>query len=322
MLLSRTAEAVYWTGRYLERAEATARILASHTELYLDLPKAAGLGWRSLLAVTGSEDLFAELYDDPSGDVTEEQVVRFLAIDRRNPGSILSALGKARDNLRGTRPLFARSAWEVLNRLYLVAAEDAEAAVHRRGRLLWTEEVVADVQQLAGLLNGTMSHDEVHAFFQLGRQIERADMTTRVLDVRAANLLADGERLGAYADLQWMSVLHSLTAEQTYLRNVQCRVQGADALRFLLQDPQFPRSVEHCLIRVAGALLEVPRHEAAMAVCARVQDRIEEAKVRTLALDGLHEFVDELQEELATLHDLVSLTYFRRPSREPLLASA
>lgn len=322
MLLARTAEAVYWTGRYLERAEATARILASHTELYLDLPKAAGLGWRPLLAVTGSEELFAELYGDPATDATEQNVVRFLAIDRRNPSSILSALGRVRDNLRATRPLFARDAWEVLNRLYLVAIEDAEAAVNRRGRLLWTDEVVADVQQLTGLLQGTMSHDEIHAFFQLGRNIERADMTTRVLDVRAVTLLADGDRLGAYCDLQWMSVLRSLTAEQTYLRNVQCRVQGADALRFLLQDPQFPRSVEHCLIRAAGALLEIPRHEAAMAVCARTQDRIEAAKVRTLALDGLHEFVDEVQGDLAELHELVSLTYFRRPTRAPLLASA
>lgn len=321
MLLSRMAEAVYWTGRYLERAEATARIVSAHTELFLDLPKSAGLGWESLLVVTGSEDPFEDRHPVP----TEEAVVAFLAIDRANPGSIISALGRARDNVRTARAIFPREAWETVNALYLVSLETAEEAVVRHGRVAWTGEVIREVQRLGGLLADAMSHDDAYSFFRMGRLLERADMTTRVLDVRVAGLLdPHADRLAPYAEVQWLSMLRSLTADQMYRRKVHGTVAGPESLRFLLRDPQFPRSVEHCLTDFAGALLEVPRHEEPMAACARAQRFIETPTIDDLTWEHLHGVVDAVQQHLAELHDAVRATYFdtATPVTAGLLATA
>lgn len=321
MLLSRMAEAVYWTGRYLERAEATARIVAAHTDLYLDLPRASGLGWEPLLALTGSTEPFEARY--PAA--TEEAVVAFLTIDRGHPGSIVAALGRARDNVRTARAIFPREAWETVNALYLVCLETAEEAVLRPGRPGWTSEVTGEIQRLGGLLADTMSHDDAYSFFRMGRLVERADMTTRVLDVRVAGLLAPrADRLVPYTEVQWLSLLRSLTADQMYRRKVHGGVAGPDALRFLLRDPQFPRSVEHCLTRFAGALLEVPRHDVPMAACAEAQRFIEDSEPDDLAWDRLHGWVDALQQQLAALHDSVRATYFdtAAPVAADLLASA
>lgn len=322
MLLSRLAESVYWTGRYLERAEATARILAAHTELFLDLPRSAGVTFAPLLAIAGS----AEHFDEVRGDPTEEAVISWLAADRANPASIVASLAQARENVRTTRQLFPREAWEIVNHTYLCAVEEAEHVVHRRSRLRWLDDVAVDLQRLTGLLAGAMHQDETYSFLRVGRHLERADMTTRVLDVRATTLMGPpDEVLRAFVDVQWLSVLRSLSAHQAYRRRVQGRVSGPEVLRFLLQDPQFPRSVEHCLTQIAQSLLELPRHEDAMAVCARSQQQIEEARVRTLAWDGLHEFVDELQLQLAALNDVTTTTWFRgtvAAPPPPLLASA
>ncbi len=320
MLLSRVAEAVYWTGRYLERAEATARIIKVHTELFLDLPKAAGVTWTPLLAITGSATPFEELYDSTDN---EEDIVCFLAADGRNSSSIVASLARARENMRTTRPVFPRELWEALNNLYLITIENCEDAVPRRSRLAWLDALLADCQRLSGTMAGTMSHDDAYAFLSIGRYLERADMTTRVLDVRAGTLTSAGDELRPYADLTWMSVLKSLSAYQMYRRKVQSRVRGADALQFLLQDPQFPRSVEHCLIEVSRYLLELPNHEHPMTAAAGAQVLVGDAKVKSLAWDGLHDYTDALQVQLDAVHELVATTYFgTSASTQVMLASA
>lgn len=311
MLLSRAAEAAYWTGRYLERAESTARIVKVHTELYLDLPRSAGMSWDPLLAITGSTADFDARYHRRDGAASaEEDIVCFLTADSRNPSSVVASLAAARENVRTTRPVFPRELWEALNTLFLVASENAEEAVPRRTRLRWLDEVVADCQRLTGIMAGTMSDDDAHSFLRIGRHIERADMTTRVLDVRAGEMAVGGDDLRPYSDLTWMSVLKSLAAYQMYRRKVQSRVTGPEALGFLLQDPQFPRSVECCLVGMARLLLELPRHEAAMATCAAAETLVADAKVRALAWDGMHEYVDDLQLGLDALHASLADTYF------------
>jgi uncharacterized alpha-E superfamily protein len=306
MLLSRVAECVYWAGRYLERTEGTSRLLSVHSELYLDLPKAAGLSWSPLLAVTGSQESFHEAHDHQ----TEESVVAFLASDLANPGSIVSSLGRARENMRITRALLPRQAWEVLNELYLSATATRADAVDRRTRARWCDLVMQKCQTLSGTLAGTMSHDDVYSFLEIGRFVERADMTTRVLDVQAGILFGRADELQPYADVTWTSVLRMLSAHQMFLRTARCGVSGSDALRFLLQDPQFPRSIERCLTEITRALLELPRYDEPMHSCASMQQVLETALVDELAIDGLHEFVDRLQLCLGELHDVVTTTYF------------
>jgi uncharacterized alpha-E superfamily protein len=307
MLLSRVAEGVYWVGRYAERAEATARLVKVHTELFLDLPKSAGVGWSPLLAVTGSSDAFSSHYQD----VTEENVVGFLTVDADNPSSVIASLARARANLRVTRTVLPRSAWEVLNGLFVWAVDTSPQAVDRRTRMAWMDHIVRQCQLFAGSLAGTMCHDESYSFLEIGRFIDRADMTTRVLDIQAEILV--GQRADAirpYADITWMNVLHSLSARQMFLQNGQSGTPGPDALRFLLKDPRFPRSVEHCLTAVSRCLLELPGHNEPMAGCAALQSQLEDVDVSELAEAGLHDFADRLQHGLNRLHALLNETYF------------
>lgn len=329
MLLSRVAESVYWSGRYLERAEATARLVKVHTELFLDLPRSAGLGWGPLLAVTGSSALFADRYqlceDADSGatgngaggagglGAAEEDVVAFMATDTDSHTSVLSSLTRARANLRLTQALLPPAAWEVLNELQHWAADTAGAAIDRRTRMGWLDHVIRQCQLLAGLMAGTMSHDDTYAFLEVGRFVERADMTTRVLDLQAGILVCDADHeLAPYADVTWTSVLRSLAGQQAFRRSCGAVVSGPDALRFLLEDPQFPRSVEHCLIAISRALIELPRSDEPMSGCADVQRLLEGADVGRLTdAEALHDHVDLLQGALASLHDTLVSTYFR-----------
>src|SRR3984957_10315630 len=287
MLLSRVAEGVYWVGRYAERAEATARLVKVHTELFLDLPRSAGVGWSPLLAVTGSSDAFSS----HDRDVTEENVVGFLTVDADNPSSVVASLARARANLRVTRTVLPQSSWEVLNGLFLWAVDTAPQAVGRRTRMAWMDQIVRQCQLFAGSLAGTMCHDESYSFLEMGRFIDRADMTTRVLDVQAEILVGQGAASGRpYADITWMNVLHSLAARQMFLQHSHWGASGPEALRFLLNEPRFPRSVEHCLTAVSRCLLELPAHRAPMAGCAAVQNQLEDADVARLAEAGLHQF--------------------------------
>src|SRR5262249_33631794 len=130
MLLSRFAETLYWAGRYLERAEATARMIRVHTELVLDLPLAAGVGWSPLLAVTGCSGEFLGRHTAPD----EDDVVDFLATDPKNRGSVLASIGQARANLHASRVVLPNSSWEVMNNLHSWALASAEEAIGRRTR--------------------------------------------------------------------------------------------------------------------------------------------------------------------------------------------
>src|ERR1700687_3038204 len=200
MLLSRVAEDVYWAGRYVERSEATARLVKVHSELFLDLPKSAGVGWSPLLAVTGSGDAFSTQYSNAA----EDEVVAFLVVDADNPSSVIASLAEARANLRVTRTVLPPLSWEVLNGLFLWALETSAQAVDRRTRIAWMHHIVGQFQLFTGSLAGTMCHDESYSFLEIGRYIDRADMTTRVLDVQAGILVGRGAgEVTQYDDITW-----------------------------------------------------------------------------------------------------------------------
>ncbi|WP_370324634.1 alpha-E domain-containing protein [Euzebya sp.] len=315
MLLSRLAEHVYWAGRYLERAEGTAQMVRATTELYLDLPRSVSVGWRPLLAVTGAEGSYEEVVrTDGTGAVAteEHQIVGFLTTRSDNPGSVLASITAARTNLRAVRALLPRRGWEVANSLFLWATENDALAVPRRSRLDWLGEIVQRCHTVAGVLDATMSHDDAYAFLQIGRHLERADLTTRVIDVQAAILL--DHRLGdgtlPYADVTWMGVLKSVSAMQMFRRVARAGVSGPRALDFLLCDSQFPRSVEFCLTELSRRLLELPHHDDAMAACAAAQQTLTETDLTGLSGTELHRFVDVLQTRLGAINAAIADTWF------------
>ncbi|MDQ7734967.1 alpha-E domain-containing protein [Halomonas sp. SpR1] len=308
-MLSRVAENLYWMARYIERAEDTARLLSVNSHLMLDLPGRLPLGWAPLIEMTGSLETFTARYDD----FDERNVVHFLCADPDNDISIISALASARENLRTTRDVVPREIWEEVNQLYLSVADHAENGVSPRRRDSFLKSVIRGCQALTGLIEGTLSHGPARTFIELGRQLERADMTTRIVDVRSASLLPQNpEELLPFENLQWMSVLKSLTAYQMYRQQVRLRVRGPDVLRFLLQDPNLPRSIACSLETLGHELTLLPRQDRPAATVSLVRADVVDADIQALAHSPskLHLFIDELQIGFAAIHDTLSATYF------------
>ena len=174
----------------------------------------------------------------PSVDAAE----RFFVADRDNPSSVRSSLALARESVRTTRDIVPSEAWRSINELCLWVTQELDAETSHRRRYGIHSRVVERCQQISGLLADTMSHDAAYQFFRLGRGIERADMTTRIIDVAAAMLLGR-EQLARFDNTLWMAVLQSLSAYQMYRQKVRRRIDGPDVIAYLLKDTQFPRAI-------------------------------------------------------------------------------
>jgi uncharacterized alpha-E superfamily protein len=314
MLLSSVAERVYWMSRYIERAENTARIILVNHNLLLDMPRTMELGWEPLVSIMGSREAFYENHSEAS----ERNVIRYLVSDPHNPNCLVACLAQARENLRTTRAIVPRSAWETLNDTYAYASESKAAATARRGRYAYLRHIIDCCHMLAGKLSGTMSHDQTYDFLRMGRNMERADMTTRVIDVRGSNLLpSHSEDLKPFDDIQWKSVLDSLAAYQMYRRQVHVRVFGTAVLRFLLQDAVFPRAVQYTLSEVAHCLRSLPGNESALRVLGRAQRLVQRVDVSAIVHAGLTDFINELQLVHSELHDQLRTCFFEAVEEPP-----
>ena len=308
-MLSRVAENLYWLGRYIERAENTARIVAVNANLLLDLPKGIAPGWEPLVQITSSAALFDEHYTEPD----ERSVVRFLVSDTCNPGSILSALSQARENTRTVRDIVQRELWEVVNEVYIYARENQQSGLSKRGRFAYLKHIIRSSQTFTGLGSGTMNHNAGFHFLRLGALLERADMTTRIIDVRSASLLPEQKAAQrTFENIQWMSVLKSLHAYQMYRQKMQVRVRRRDALRFLLQDDEFPRACYRCIKAAESRVKRLPHNDAPLRMLARVKRMTDSADIDRLAesQSHLHIFIDQLQLGLALVHEEIAGQYF------------
>ncbi|MEI8241437.1 MAG: alpha-E domain-containing protein [Actinomycetota bacterium] len=313
MLLSRVADNIYWGARYMERADDTARVVRSFTEVLLDLPVGVASSWEPLLAVVGGREQF----DKGHARANESDIVRFLVADPSNFGSVVSSVAHARENLRTTREILPRDAWQTVNDLYLFTQRDAESGVDRRTRNRFLSRVVSEHQRLDGVISGAMHRDEAYELWRLGQAIERADMTTRVLGVRAFALLAvpADDDYDDYDEVQWMGVLRSLTALQMYQRSTRGPIVGSGVVEFLLFDRQFPRSVAGCLERVRSALQRLPRADRTMSAVDALDALLVRLHLGLRAFGGdgeeLDAAMDEVQVVLADLNDVVYDTFVR-----------
>lgn len=306
-MLSRVAEAIYWMARYVERAECTARLIRVNTHLLLDLPRGISPGWQPLIWITGAQSVFEELYNS----FAERQALEFLISREENPGSVITALTAARANARTIRDIVPRECWEQLNELYLYAKDNVSRGLSKRGRAEYLDNVIVAAQTHTGILGSTMNHDEGYQFLRIGRGLERADMTTRIIDVRTASLLEnEPTELKPFETIQWMSVLKSLTAYQMYRRSVQSRVRRGDVLRFLFKHPSFPRSVTHVLNAIEGSLARLPQNEAPILALKRLKRRVLDTEMDQYSPEELHRFIDQLQQGLGEFHTEVAERYF------------
>ncbi|MDD5472493.1 MAG: alpha-E domain-containing protein [Sideroxydans sp.] len=308
MMLARVAENLYWMARNLERAENTARLINSTTYVLLDLPHGATFGWKNLAEIAGLDDLFARIYPEAN----EESIMRFLIEDERNPSSIFACVRYARENTRTLREVLPAAMWERINSLYLYVRQHAQAACsNRRERYMVLNEVIQQRHAIVGLFSGTMPHDDVYQLIKLGRNIERADMTTRILDLHSAiSFPNDSVVREALVERIWMSTLDSLSAYQTYRRLVSMHVRSNDAIRFLLQDMRFPRSVSHCLGEMEAGFRLMPRSQQLQQLTALLRLKIAQHDSDDLDSVALHEYLDLLQMQLGEIHDALTQNYF------------
>src|SRR4029079_15965763 len=225
-----------------------------------------------------------------------------------------SSLAAARENARTLREILPTEAWELLNEFFAEFTRDLPTGINKRTRFDFLKRIVITLQTIAGMLDGTMNRNDAHTFSTLGRNLERADMTSRFVDVRSAQLLpAETPELRPFETVQWMSVLKSLSGYQMYRLRMRTRVKRTDVLQFLLRDDQFPRSCQYCLMQLERSLKELPRSEGVLDVLDGAARFIDRAPLATRDQPGLHELIDRLQLHINNVHNMIAANYF--PSR-------
>ncbi|MEM8766876.1 MAG: alpha-E domain-containing protein [Pseudomonadota bacterium] len=306
-ILSSTAERVYWLGRYLERADSTARLVTVNARLLYDLPKRLPLAWVGLVDITGARENFDEHFDEPN----EKSISRFLINDTRNPGSLFSSLDFAKENVRTLRGIIPRRSVEYINDLHRSARESLSEPLSRSRRLEGLSEVQSYLQRIEGFLSGNMLHDAHWTFLRLGNFIERADMTSRILEVGCQDIFDDASELEPFLDIQWRSVLLSLDATQSYNQVVQGPVSQDAVLDFLVGNPQLPRSIAYTLNGLRNNVRSLPRNDKALRAVNRLRRQFAAGELAGLELDAVEKFMDDFQEALAEVDQLINRTYFQ-----------
>tara|TARA_B100000700_G_C14926817_1_gene799871 strand:+ start:43 stop:930 length:888 start_codon:yes stop_codon:yes gene_type:complete len=293
--------------RYLERAENTARLIQVNTHLLLDLPRNVTLGWEPIIDMLSFRDVFYDLYKEAD----EKSVIKFMVTDTNNPGSIINCLAAVRENARIIREIIPSEAWEQINNLYIAAKADGQSVLTRRHRFNCLHRIIVANQTITGLLGGTMLRGEGYAFLRLGRHLERTDMTSRIIDVRSASLLPDlSPEQSAFENIQWMGVLKSLTAYQMYRQEMRIRINRADVLEFLINNKQFPRSLQHGLMQIGKCLLELPNSQSISQHVEALSEELQKLDTHELTQDRLHEVIDDIQLGVVKIHQSINSQYF------------
>jgi len=329
-MLSRVANSLYWMSRYLERAENTARLVDVNLQLLLDYPaldQGALAGyWMPIVQSAGDEELFARLYKRTSA----ETVTEFLVFQTENGNSILSSVNQARENARMVRDQITVEFWEELNRLYLFLRTPKARKMLRSSPVELFQEIKASSLHLQGLTNATVVRNEGWNFVQAGKFLERADKTSRIIDVRHASFPergAPGSTTQADA-LAWAAVLRSCSAWDAYKSTHGAEVLPAHVAEFLLLSPDFPRSVRFCVDQVNAALRRISGVSEgrfcndAEKLSGRLLAELQFGTAAEIFEVGLHTYIDVLQIKLNSVGGALFQAYifqaFDAPDEEDL----
>lgn len=317
-MLSRVADSIHWMSRYVERAENVARFVDVNLNLLLDSPGGQAEQWQPLVNTTGDAEVFAKRF----GAATRENVIHFLTFDVENPNSILSCLRAARENARSIREIISSEMWEQLNSSYLLVKEAAERPGGLGMPTEFFEQVKAASHLFAGITDATLTHGEAWHFLQLGQMLERADKTSRMLDVKYFILLRSIADVGTPLDeIQWAAVLRSASAFEMY-RKRHGRIAPSAIVEFLLLDAEFPRAVRYCLNSgrdslhaLSGTPLGTYKNSAEKLLGQLCSD-LAYTTVDEVIQRGMHESLDNLQTRMNGVAQGIFETFFaiRRPA--------
>jgi len=322
-VLSRVADAIYWASRYVERAENVARFIEVNLNLMLETPIQQRSSWRPLVMTTGDHEFFDKSHDDANA----EAVAWFLTFDPSYPNSILSSLAQARDNARTVREIISREMWQELNEFYLMVKQ-ASRAPFRVGEMGdFLRRVKLSGIHYEGVTNATLSRGEAWSFARLGRLLERADKTSRILDVKYYTLLPDtnlnlqisaapaSATESVVDQAGWGALLNSVSALQMYRQHHHV-TSPTEVARFLLLNRQFPRSILYCvseaqlsLHAVTGTPLKSSAHRG-QRLLGRLQANLCYASIEDVMEQGLHHYIDLLQRSLNDVGEQIQTGFF------------
>jgi uncharacterized alpha-E superfamily protein len=311
-MLSRVADSIFWMSRYIERAENVARFVDVNLHLMLDLPGGMKEQWEPLVRITGDWEMFHERY----GDATKDSVIQFLAFDLDNPNSIRASLSAARENARTVREIISSEMWSEINGFYLDVSNAASPSRAVEAPHEFFTRIKRSGHLVEGVTNATMSHGEAWHFCRVGRLLERADKTTRILDTKYFFLLPTTAEVGSPTDdLHWSAVLRSASGFEMYLKRYG-RISPGAVAQFLICDREFPRSVRHCARHAAESLHSITGtpdgafSNSAERSLGRLAAELDYTDSTDIVAAGLHEFLDALQLKLNRVGDAIIETFF------------
>ena len=307
MMLSRVADRLYWMARYLERTENTARLINVHSSLLMDLPESMEIDWYTLIKIFNAEETFSKHHKV----MDEINVMQFMIADRDNMSSIMTSFSGLRENVRTSLDLLPDEAWEQVNQTYIKLQASLSTLNSRHSRQALLRNVMSGCQRIRGVLDSHMSRDHAYDFMQIGKHIERTDMTSRTLEMTAL-LLSDArsEALRRYDSIVWSGLLSALGARQMYLRHKNSRIEGSEVMDFLVCDRIFPRSLTYSLAHIDQYLARLPEPEAVRTISMRLLEQFEEQDIRAIPVNEIASFMDSLQAELTTLHNKIGKQWF------------
>lgn len=313
-MLSRVANSIYWLGRYLERAENYARFIDVNFNLMLDLPGDLKEQWEPLIMATGDHELYAA----KNSTYGMQEVIYFLAFDLENPNSLISSVTNARENARIIRENLTKETWEKLNETYHFVKRGSESKEWKKeDPRVFFESVKCQILLLYGLADSTVARTEAWYFRQLGQYLERADKTSRILDVKYHILLPSPQEIGSPLDfLHWMALLKSVSAFNTY-RRLYGNINPSGVVEFLVLNKYFPRSVffclkeaEQCLFKISGSN-GTGYSNSAEKTMGELRSRLEYDDVNDIISVGLHEYLESLQNKLNNISQKINDNYFQ-----------
>ena len=314
-MLSRVANSIYWLNRYIERAENYARFMDVNFNLSLELPPDVPEQWMPLVIATGDEELFNSTYKNP----TKTNVIKFLGFDAKNPSSVCNCISNARENARIVRPEITKELWEQVNQMYFFVKDAQEKKIwQKQDPRSFFSEIKKGCHLFYGILDATISRTDGWHFGNVGRMIERADKTSRGLDVKYNIILPSPEEVGTPIDIiHWAALLKSVSAYDMY-RKEHGNLNSAYIAKFLILNKMFPRSIIHCVteaehsIRVISGNNGMGYTNNAEKLAGMIRSEMEFSDVNDIFKKGLHEYLDETQIKLNNLSNEIYNMFFSK----------
>jgi uncharacterized alpha-E superfamily protein len=327
-MLSRVADSLYWMSRYAERGENIARILDVNLQLMLDLPKLdpeeQKALWGPVLRSTGDHEDFYKHHKA----TTSENVIDFLTLNSKNSNSILNCVTTARENARHVREQISLEMWEEINRAYLWIKNQTLKKIQRQGPYEFFMQVKNASHLFQGITDGTMTHGEDWDFIQVGKYLERADMTTRILDANDEIFVKQPPNSQTGGTLQWSAILRSCSSHDAYRKFYVAQVEPDKVVEFLILTEFFPRSIRFCaqalndaLRRISGTKEERFSNQAEK-LAGRVMAELNFSALEDIKTVGMHQYMDELQIKLNAIGAAIFQTYLFSPPLAELEAEA